>query len=267
MKMKHLNFYALLVGAIFFTAACDKDVDSTSLKVDLARTISVKGYVYANTNDTKAGFEKAPEGTEVILSVNYSDLGSTSVGKWIDTVRVDANGQFTSLVPVDDNGVTLNVDPQPFEANQIFYGSTLNDTKMKIFYAATKTFPLSTSVNEIVQVTYSDKGYSSTVAMAPLTLTIEAEYDETVIGFDVAAAQEVILSANGWAEKLSTNSDGKISTQVPANENIYITCNFQHNVKLAGGANKTMTFKKDNASIGNSSTGFINPVQIIGTSK
>jgi len=254
MKMKNFSFYALLAGALCFTASCDKDVENTSLKVDLARTIPVKGYAYANTNDTKAGLENAPVGTILVLSVNYADLGTTSVGKWIDTVTTDANGQFSANVPVDDNGVTLNVDPQPFEANQTYYdGSSLTAQKKLIFSAATIPFSVTTSINKILQVDYSTSGYDSNVSIANYTLKLLAPYDLTSAGDEPAAAIDVYLYADGggWAEKHTTDSNGDVTFSAPADKAIKIKVDaFIHVQKNAAGNNENKTYYINNGTAG-----------------
>ena len=106
--MKHLRIFSILAGAALILASCDKDVDNSSLQIDLKKTITVKGYAFAELNKRVYGLEYAPENTKVILSVPYADYNAAAgAGNWHDTVKVDANGIFTAQVPVDNDGVTL----------------------------------------------------------------------------------------------------------------------------------------------------------------
>jgi hypothetical protein len=239
MKMKNLSFYALLGAAMFLTASCDKDVESTSLKVDLATTITVKGYVYAQLDKTSAGLEFAPAGTDLILSVAYADLdgnAATSAGKWKDTVKVGNSGDFTATIPVDDNGVTLTIDAQPFEYEQVSsYGSNVAKEK-RIYQAPTKLVGVSTSSNSIIEITYNDNALASTVTKIKVNLTFTAELDASLTGEEAVVGQTVELFNSGWAQQYTTNSDGKITAEVPSGENVYYTINFNYNKKVVSGA-------------------------------
>jgi hypothetical protein len=253
MKMKKFSFYALLAGAIFFTYACDKDVTSTNLQVDLASTTTVHGYVYADMDRTKAGLEAAPSDKAILIfSVSYSDFDATlnTNGKWKDTVHINADGHFTANVPVTDKTVTLKIDPQPFEAEQTYFDGTSLDAKIwKIYSAPTTSVPLSTSINQIVEIAYNNAGYSDKVDMVTLTLTIEAELDNTQVGSEPVKAQKVILSANGWAEEFTTSDIGEIVASVPNGEVVYMNTNFNYNKKLINGTQNT-NYKKENSPIG-----------------
>ena len=95
MKKRMLILPALFLAGVLMTS-CDKEVESTALTVNLARTVTVKGYVYAELNNRNAGLEFAPSGTLIYCSVPYGDLNPNATsGKWADTVRVDDNGQFS----------------------------------------------------------------------------------------------------------------------------------------------------------------------------
>lgn len=214
--------FALLAGAAMVFTSCDKEVDSTDLKVDLARKAQFKAYVYAQLDRTKAGFEFAPEGTIVILSVNYADFGTQSNGKWVDTVTVDVNGTISAEVPVDDDGVTLRIEPIIFEANQVRpYGSNSNTVKL-IFKAPVQNVALSTSTNAVEQIFYNTTLLASEVEFATLNFSVIAETDNSNLDTEAIANVEVTLYNDQWMQKFVTDGSGKFIAAVPANENIYV---------------------------------------------
>jgi hypothetical protein len=251
MKMKNFSIYGLLVGAAFATASCDKDVESTSLKVDLATTITVKGYVYAELDKRTAGKEFAPAGTDVILSVPYGNLnGAASNGKWKDTVKLGSNGEFSADVPVDDDGVVLTVDVQPFEYEQTTSYSSLNAKEKRIYEAPPKNVSVSTSANSIIEVLYIDRAFGNAAQKVRVTFTFTAELDNSLAGEENVIGQKVTLFNDGWAQDYTTNNEGKIVADVPYGENILLTINFTYGKKVPDGATtyvqKSFNYKIEN---------------------
>ncbi|MCX7985966.1 MAG: hypothetical protein N2662_03405 [Bacteroidales bacterium] len=242
MKRKMLILPTLLLAGVGFTS-CDKEVDSTALVVNLSRTITVKGYVYAELNNRSAGLEYAPAGTKIFFSIPYSDLNPTAVtGKWSDTTTVDDNGQFTIQIPVDDNGVNLTIEAQPFEYNQIQpFGSNSNSIK-KFYSAAPVVKAFSTTQKNVVEVFYTATTPANFVEKVKLNVTVEAELNNSIAGNELVANQKITLHNSDWAQEYTTDENGEFTAVVPANQNIYYTISFEYAKTVPDG----LGFKQEN---------------------
>jgi hypothetical protein len=235
MKKKILYFLPLLL-ILFIMSSCDKEEDSTKLVVNLSRTITVKGYVYAELNEKTAGLEYAPAGTLLYCSIPYSDLNSVaSMGKWADTAVVDENGQFSITVPVDDNGVNLTIEAIPFEYNQVQPFGSSSTTIKEVYSAAPVTRNVSTTSNSIIEVFYISTPLANYVEKVKVNITVEAELNESLTGNEVVANQKITLFNSGWAQEYTTGDDGKFTATVPANENINYTISFVYGKTVSDG--------------------------------
>jgi hypothetical protein len=205
--------------------------------VDLARKAPFKAYVYAELDKTKAGMELAPSGTKVVISVNYADFSyvpAGTAGKWIDTLTVDANGTISAMVPVDDNGVTLTIEPIAFETQQVQAYAANSSVITKIMKSAGKNVNISTSTNSIVVVDYNveETIITNLVEFVTIEFTLKAETDNSLTGSEVVKDLEVILYSNDWMSKFKSDNNGKISASVPANQNISIDAKFVTDKKV-----------------------------------
>lgn len=242
MKRKMLILPTLLLASAFITS-CDKDVDSTALVVNLSRTVTVKGYVYAELNNRSAGLEFAPAGTLIYCSVPYSDLNpAAGAGKWVDTVRVDENGQFSIAVPVDDNGVTLFVEAEAFEYNQIQPFGANSNTIKKFYTAAPVVKNVSTTQVPVIEVFYATTTPASYVEKVQINVTVEAELNNSIAGNEKVANQKITLHNTGWAQEYTTDDNGQFTAVVPANENIFFTISFEYAKTVPDGTG----FKQEN---------------------
>jgi len=211
-------FYVALIMAIFLKS-CDKDVENSSLHINLNKKIIIKGYAYAELNLRSLGIEYAPAGTMIILSVNYNDLNpNAGAGKWIDTAIVESNGSFTAEVPVDDDGVFLSCEPLPFEYNQITSFGTYEPTEKRIYSANRSSYKISTSSNQIIEITYNDLPLASNAYKAKVIFTIVADLDQSTAGNEIVANKEITFYNDDWAITVTTDSDGKVEVEVPYNE-------------------------------------------------
>ncbi len=245
MKMKLFLLLVIVAASGIIFTSCDKEVESTALTVNISRTITVKGYVYAELNNRSAGLEYAPAGTLLYCSVYYSDLNSSATaGKWADTVVVDENGQFAIDVPVDDNGVNLIIEGAPFEYNQIQPFGANSNTVKKLYLATTVTKIVSTTYNSIVEVFYTATLLANYVEKVKLNLTVEAELDNSTSGNEKVVSQKITLHNAGWSQEYTTDDNGKITAAVPANENIFYTISFEYDKKVPDGTGyKTEKYK------------------------
>lgn len=227
MKQKTLILPALLLAGMFVTS-CDKEVESTALTVNLSRTVTVKGYVYAELNNRSAGLEFAPAGTLIYCSVPYSDLNPNATGgKWADTVRVEGNGQFSVNVPVDDNGVNLTIEAEAFEYNQVQPFGAISNSIKKFYTAAPVVVAVSTTHTPVVEVFYATTTPASYVERVKINVTVEAELNNSLIGNEKVVNQKITLHNSGWAQEFTTDDKGNFTANVPANQNIFFTVSFE----------------------------------------
>ena len=244
--MRKKLFGVLIAGTIVFLASCSKDVETSNLKVDMARKAPVKVYVYADLDKTKAGYEFVLPDTKVILSVNYAELsGNANKGKWIDTVKVGADGSFSTLVPVDDDGVTLNIEPIAFEAKQVRSYPRSGEFNM-IFSVPAYTVNISTSSNAIKEILYKETKLLSQVDMITVNITVVGELDSANVGNKPVAGRELTVYNDGWMYKFTTDSKGKYQLQVPSDTTIYFEAKFpvSNKVGIDGKTKKNYTFNE-----------------------
>ncbi|MEJ5263830.1 MAG: hypothetical protein WHT29_00785 [Bacteroidales bacterium] len=228
MKKKMLILPTLLLAGVFMTS-CDKEVDSTALVVNLSRTVTVKGYVYAELNNRRAGWEFAPAGTLVYCSIPYSDLNpAAGAGKWSDTARVDENGQFSLQIPVDDNGVNLTIEAASFEYDQIQPFGSNSNTITKFYTAAPIVVGVSTTSVPVIQVFYATITPASYVEKTQIKVTVEAELNNSIAGNEKVVNQKITLHNNGWAQEYTTDEKGEFTATVPANQDIFFTISFEY---------------------------------------
>jgi hypothetical protein len=220
--MRKNLFFSLIAGTLVLLSSCSKDVESTSLKIDKARKSPVKIYVYAQMDLTKYGYEYAPEGTSVVLSVDYDNLNpDANVGKWVDTLKVNANGYISAMVPVIDNGVTLNVEPITFEYQQTRpYGSN-TEKVTKIYSVGKYTFNISTSTNLIEEVIYGTTSLETQADFSEVTFTVYADLDATLAGNELVKNKQIVFYSSGWSITKQTSDKGEVTVSVPVDEYIY----------------------------------------------
>lgn len=251
MNKKNFILSTLILSIFVFFTSCDKDVESTALVVNLNKTITIKGYVYAELNKKSAGLEFAPEGTIVIASVPYSNFnGAAGVGKWYDTAVVDNDGMISIDIPVDDDGVLLTLEPQPFNYNQVQpFGSNSNTLK-KYYTANPLIINVSTTSSKLIEIVYNENIPLNTVEKVKLFITIEAELDNSILGRERVKQQSITLHNNEWAQEYTTDQDGKIVATVPKNQFIYYTISFEYEKTVPDGSEfKKALYKYEDKSI------------------
>jgi len=237
MKMKHLRILSVLAGTALILASCDKDVDNSSLQIDLKKTITVKGYAFAELNKRVLGLEYAPENTKVILSIPYADFNAAAgAGNWHDTVKIDANGIFTAQVPVDNDGVNLTIQALPFEYNQVTSYGTYEGTEKKIFEAAPVTFLITPDDYKIKQITYNAVSFDNAVRQTKVNFTIKADLDESLNGAEPLQNVSLVLYTATWSQEFTTDNNGNFTAIVPLNETIRVKLVYVAGKKVSVGS-------------------------------
>jgi len=234
MKIKLFLLLTFVLG--LFLTSCDKDVENSSLHINLDKKMTIKGYVYAELNKQRQGKETAPEGTQIMLSIPYSDFNpAAGNGIWSDTVTVSTDGSFTAEIPVDEDGVNLTCTPVPFEYAQRTSFSSYETTEKRLYWANPVIYALSTTHNEILEIIYNDKALAGNVYKTKINLTIQAELDESISGSEPVANQELTIYNDNFAQKVTTDENGKVSVEIPYNENVYLWISFEYNKNVYNG--------------------------------
>ena len=139
--MKKTSLFAALIGAVMMFASCEKEITTTEVKIDESQTATLKLFVKADVDFTKVGYEDAPNDTELNISVRYDHINPvySGQGRWKETVKV-SNGVVEVTVPANDNGVTVYIVANDFEAitelndtvdvlNRYYYSSSISGIK------------------------------------------------------------------------------------------------------------------------------------------
>jgi len=243
---KILNYFLFLF--IVVVISCDKEVETTPLKVDNFPKATIKGYVYADLDQTSYGYEKVPTGTKVIVTMPYSELGITSGGNLVITVEIQSDGTFEFTVPVDANGANVSVKIVDFIYDQLQtqqYNSKLTTIK-KVFYGETVTYnnvkPGDVQIQQIYIVNTEQIGEA--VTWYTISGKIVADRDKSTPGNEVIpSGTQVIFNCDGWSQVITIGNDGVYSVNVPEKENIYIEYNFTTSGKRSDGTSVNLRFK------------------------
>lgn len=135
--MKKLFFAtAVAIFAMLSFTSCEEMIVSTDETIDLAPKATITGVVTAELNLQSARAEFVPAGTLLLVEVAYSDINPGSVGKWMDTIAVVADGKYSVAVPTDANGVNVTITPFAFVADQIQPFGSLAAKVSKTYSAA-----------------------------------------------------------------------------------------------------------------------------------
>lgn len=241
--MKNVSKAMLVCFVMFatFIVSCDKEITTSPLTLDKSQKAIIKGYVYADLDQTKLGDEAVPAGTRVIISVPYSELGLTGSGSLIDTLEIDNEGSFTYSVPVKLNGseVTAKVIDFTYDQVQPLDFSNQNATIKKIFVGASMTFSnLKPSDVQIQKITLATKTFIDPVDYYNVSGQFKCERDSSSDGLEtVPAGTNFIFSTTGWSTKVTLAADGKYTVAVPADKPITVEYDF-----TTTGKNKAQTY-------------------------
>lgn len=145
MKKVYFIFTIALMIAVVFQS-CKKDEQPTPATIDLTKSATIKGKVKAELDNSNSTSESAPSGTKIIFQVSAQDFPLDPSGNYDDllyTATVDANGDYTISVPVNNKGVNYTIRPVDFEYNQV-QAAPAGSTIRKIYSAG------SISVNGLI---------------------------------------------------------------------------------------------------------------------
>jgi hypothetical protein len=234
-----------------FLASCDKEITTSPLTIDQSQKGTVQAIVYADLDLTNYGKELVPAGTRVILTIPYSDLGSSATGNWIDTLTTNAQGQISALVPTNAKGVTVTLTPIDFIADQT---QPLGSHYAKISKLFQKTGAATTLTVKTADVKIALLEYNTISSLSDFDnlVTIQgkafAELDNNSAGEENAPLIDVIFAGTGFSTKvtLTQNVTNTIFTvNVPNNLAITYSYDFiaQKNISDGAGGWKRVSFR------------------------
>jgi hypothetical protein len=234
----------MLLATVLYS--CDKEIETSPLNVDKSQKATIKGYVYADLDQTNYGYELAPAGSKVIITMDYDELGLDTDGSLTDTVLISNDGSFTYEIPTIAGGVDVSAKVIDFVYDQKQEFDQQHTTKPTVFQSSTIYFS-GVKPNDLqIQTSYLDDYYTlgEIYDWHTITGTIYLNSDRSNVGNEkLASGTQVVFNCDGWSKTVTVAADGKYSVQVPGGESIYMDYNFTVSGKLADGTNVTFRYK------------------------
>jgi hypothetical protein len=127
--MKKLNYLILTLLFIgLFTSSCNKDKQTSPVKLNTEQTATFKGLAFAqldllNDSTTPGHYEFVPSGTKILVTINAAQYNvnppeGVEFTDLLYETTVGSNGVFTIDLPSNTKGVKANVIFDDFEYNQ-----------------------------------------------------------------------------------------------------------------------------------------------------
>lgn len=228
--------------------SCDKEIETSPVNVDKSKKATIKGYVYADLDQTNYGYELAPAGSKVIITMAYDELGLNTEGSLTDTVLLGNDGSFTYEIPTIADGVDVTAKVIDFVTDQKQEFDEQHTTKPTVFESVTFYFydvkPNDFQIQEDKMDSYYTLGEIHD--WYTVTGTIYLDSDLSAAGNEkLPSGTQVIFNCDGWSKSVTVAADGKYTVQVPSDEYIYMDYNFTVSGKLSGGT--PVTFRYDDS--------------------
>jgi len=222
MKKTKLFSIMAILALISLSSCNNEEVVSSPIYVDNLPKADISGYVTAEMNLQSDGAEFVPEGTQLFVEVNYSDLNSSATGKWKDTVSVTSSGQYEVGIPANGSGVTVTITPLTFEANQEqAYGSFHN--QINKIYSTSPIILTSVRAGQTLKsnITYSPSDLPNFTDKVSISGNAQANLDASIVGLENIPNGTVINFYNStWKDSVAVQN-GTYSIIVPKNSLIY----------------------------------------------
>jgi hypothetical protein len=227
--MKKQSFIVLtaLAAIISFSSCKGDEVVSSPLTVNILPNAIITGYISAEMNLQTVGTEFAPQGTKLLVEINYADINPVAAaGKWQDTVSVGANGKYVVNVPSDANGVNVRITPFSFEANQIQpYGSFFAQVK-KSYTTAPAIIAIRSGQTLTNDFAYVAADLPNFVDKVRVIGKAQANLNDEVVGLENIPNGTIINVFNGtWKDSVAIQN-GVYTIDVP--KGLLVSCKVEY---------------------------------------
>jgi hypothetical protein len=144
MKNTYMKFVLFILAASLFVSCGDLENPSPINVIDETKTATISGNVTAELNTTTTGREKAPQGLNLVFTVDAKDyaVGATGTQKLTFTATTDSNGAYSVAIPAQTKLITVTVYADDFTADQVTGPTTTVKTTYKFTGANTTTIIL-----------------------------------------------------------------------------------------------------------------------------
>lgn len=216
MNIRKFILFAILSTLSCFSSCKDDTVVSSPLTVNTLPNAVITGYVSAEMNLQTVGSEFAPQGTKLLVEVNYIDINPTATtGKWQDTVIVGANGKYIINAPSDANGVNVRITPFTFEANQTqAYGAFFLQVKKSY---STLPFIIGIRSGQTLtnDFTYLAADLPNFVDKVRVTGKAQANLNDEIVGLENIPNGTILYFFNGsWKDSVAIQN-GMYTIDIP----------------------------------------------------
>lgn len=220
--MKKLFALVTMTAVMLFTG-CEDDIETSSLKLDMSNEATITTYVYAELDNTSQGPEYAPDGTKVIVSVDYSEFNpSANSGNWADTLTVN-NGTVEATVPVSADGVTVDFTLAEFVHEQVQSPGAASPTIERIYSVPGGSMLPNVKPGEskIHEISYTSRSFTNETQTVSVKLQGQAIFDEeTGDTENIPSGTSVLAYTSDWAETFTAGSNGILEVSVPYAEDV-----------------------------------------------
>lgn len=251
--MKHVSYVCRSVIAItivFATLSCEDSVRTSSLTIDLMENAEITAYFFAELDRTQLGQEYAPNGTTVIVSVDYSELNpSAGPGSWRDTLKLQ-NGSVQVSVPVSSLGSDITFFPEDFVAEQIQPYGSASETLQKIYRVLGPARNLNNvrpGQKIIHEVTYSDFNPSNQAEAVVIRFQGQAiftdHFDEPDVPEFISQGATITLYTGNWAKEVTVAANGIFEAAIPSGEQVNMEFKAQKSIRPDAETEETRTYR------------------------
>jgi hypothetical protein len=188
-------------------------------------TATIVVYAYAELDYTTDGYEKVPNGTQIMLQIDKNDPFNNADEDWSEIFSVK-DGKIEGRVPATDKGVTVKIIPFEFIAKQVQpYGSISTEITKIFSFAGVPTISIKAGEIKTHQLpAYSASGLTGTNETVKRNFKLMADFDETSsTDSEVPNKTSVTFYSDEWAETVEiNNNDGHVSIELPVGHSINI---------------------------------------------
>ena len=220
--MKKMKFFGVIaaLSLVAFSSCKEEVVVSSPITVATKDSATISGFVTADLNLQKAGNEAVPAGTQLMVTIPYSDLNSSASGTWQKfIVTVGDSGKYSVKIPTNTKGVRVTIAPMPFTYNQVqAYAGGAQVPALKLQFSAASNPPYTyiSSQNASLNLNYGiTSGGAVGVEKVLISGKAKADTNAELLGLEnLPDGTKIIFTASGWADS-TTVQNGQYSMYIP----------------------------------------------------